>query len=352
MSNKTLTAKQAIEDAQKIAFAPFVFQTTVTLRDLGVLDAIFNSKIEDNTILNLSETLDISTYGLEVLLEIAESADIVNKNEASCYEITKTGYFLAYNEMVDVNLNFTNDVCYKGLFHLKDAIKNTKPEGLKELGNWTTIYEGLSQLDQKTQQSWFEFDHFYSDGIFDKALNRVFKNNPKTLTDIGCNTGKFTLQALNYNANVAITMYDLPGQLKKALTNVKNAGFEQRVKGEAIDWLSANPNIKSTSDVFWMSQFLDCFSKAEIIKILKAVSKQMKPSSEVFIIETFTDRQRFQNAKFSLQATSLYFTAMANGNSKMYEASVFETLIEDAGLEITVDKPLGDYHTMLICKLK
>jgi hypothetical protein len=352
MNSKPIKAITALEEAQKIAFAPFVFQTTVSLRDLGVLDYIFNHKNEENSIANLSEVLNISVYGLEVLLEIAESANIVSKNEENHFELTKTGYFLTYNQMVNVNLNFTNDVCYKGLHGLKDSITNTKPEGLKEFGNWDTIYEGLSQLDKNVQKSWFEFDHFYSDGIFDLALPIVFKNNPKTLNDIGANTGKFTLQSLNYNQDVNITIYDLPGQLKVALKNIDAAGFKDRVKGEEIDWLSKNPTIKETAEVFWMSQFLDCFSKEEILKILKASVKAMSKDSELFIVETFTDRQKHKNAQFSLQATSLYFTALANGNSRMYDASVFIELIEEAGLTVTKDHILGDYHTMLICKLK
>lgn len=352
MKEKPLKAVTAIEEAQKIAFAPFVFQTTVTLRDLGILDYIFNHKNEENSIANLSEVLDVSVYGLEVLLEIAESANIVSKNEKNEFELTKTGYFLTYNQMVNVNLNFTNDVCYKGLHHLKDSITNTKPEGLKEFGNWDTIYEGLSQLDKKVQKSWFEFDHFYSDGIFDLVLPIVFRNHTKTLIDIGANTGKFTLQCLNYNKDVAITIYDLPGQLKVALQNISNAGYADRVTGEEIDWLSENPTIHHTADVFWMSQFLDCFSKEEILKILKVAGKAMTKDSELIIVETFTDRQKFKNAQFSLQATSLYFTALANGNSRMYDASVFIKLIEKAGLTVTKDHKLGDYHTMLICKLK
>ena len=48
--------------------------------------------------------------------------------------------------------------------------------------------------------------------------------------------------------------------------------------------------------------------------------------SELLIIETFTDRQKFDNAKFILEATSLYFTVLANGNSKMYQLqSIDET---------------------------
>jgi hypothetical protein len=78
----------------------------------------------------------------------------------------------------------------------------------------------------------------------------------------------------------------------------------------------------------------------------------MSESTEVIIIETFTDRQKYDNARFSLEATSLYFTALANGNSKMYPASVFKKLIEEAGLKLTEDSKLGDYHTLMVCKKK
>ena len=68
------------------------------------------------------------------------------------------------------------------------------------------------------------------------------------------------------------------------------------------------------------------------------------------IIESFTDRQEYQMSKFILEATSLYFTVMANGNSKMYPSTVFEKLINQAGLTIKEDLTLGEYHTMLVCK--
>ena len=104
------------------------------------------------------------------LLEIAESSNIVSKNEEDKYELTKIGYFLTYNTTANANINFTNEVCYKGLFHMNDSIRNGKPEGLKELGDWKTIYEGLSQLTPEVQKAWFDFDHHYSDDIFEEAL--------------------------------------------------------------------------------------------------------------------------------------------------------------------------------------
>ncbi|PKQ45480.1 methyltransferase [Confluentibacter flavum] len=350
MSKKELRAIEALEEAQKIAFAPFVFQTTVSLKKLGVLDFIFENRDSNGiSIDEISKALSISVYGLSVLLEIAESSNIVVKNSEKKYQLTKTGYFLNYHKTVEVNLNFTNDVCYEGLFYLNDAIKENKPSGLKVFGNWDTIYDGLSQLNPEVQKSWFEFDHHYSDGIFDEALKRVFKNEPKTIYDIGGNTGKFALQCLNHNNNVKIEIFDLPGQLKKALVNLKNNGFEDRVYGHEINWLKPNPQITKGADLIWMSQFLDCFSEDQILTILKTCVASMNENTELIIIETFTDRQKFDNARFSLEATSLYFTALANGTSKMYPSTVFDSLIKKAGLIIEEDHQLGDYHTMMVC---
>jgi hypothetical protein len=41
-------------------------------------------------------------------------------------------------------MDFTHDVSYLGTFHLQEALTTGKPAGLKVLGDWPTIYEGLS----------------------------------------------------------------------------------------------------------------------------------------------------------------------------------------------------------------
>ena len=78
----------------------------------------------------------------------------------------------------------------------------------------------------------------------------------------------------------------------------------------------------------------------------------MDAETNLIINETFTDRQEHSHAKFALEATSLYFTALANGNSKMYDAATFYKIIAQVGLTVQEDKKLGKYHTLLICKKK
>ncbi|WMI69474.1 class I SAM-dependent methyltransferase [Mangrovimonas sp. YM274] len=353
MANNSIRAIDALEEAHKIAFAPFVFQAVVSLRKLGVFDKIFQYRKKGGiSIEGIAEELSLSAYGVGVLLEIAESSDIVTKDAQGNYEITTTGYFLTYNETVNVNINFTQDVCYKGLYHLEDAIKTGKPQGLKELGDWSTIYEGLSKLSPQQQKSWFDFDHHYSDDIFGEALKKVFAKERKHIFDIGANTGKFSIRCSKFNKEVKVTMVDLPGQLTKAMANVEQEGVQDRVHPYEIDWLSKDPKIPAGADTIWLCQFLDCFSKPEIEKILTICANAMDDKAELIIVETFTDRQRFDNAKFILEATSLYFTVLANGNSKMYQAKELMEVVNNAGLVVKEDQPLGEYHTMLVCQKK
>lgn len=65
-------------------------------------------------------------------------------------------------------------------------------------------------------------------------------------------------------------------------------------------------------------------------------------------METLWDKQRFEPATYSLHATSLYFTCIANGNSRMYHSEDMKRLVEESGLHVieTFDD-IGIGHTIL-----
>lgn len=349
-----MKALDALYEAQKIAFSPFVFQTAYSMLNLGIIDEIFKSK-NGLTIEEISKSTNINEYGVRVLVEMAAISDILEKTEDGKYKLTKTGYFIGRDEMTRVNFLFTQDICYKGLFHLEEAIKNGKPEGLKEIGNWDTIYQGLSQLPGRLKTSWFEFDHFYSDNSFDDALKVIFKDNPKMIFDIGGNTGKWALASTKYNKDVEVTILDLPIQIEAAKKNIaQHPESRERIQYYPINVLDATSKIPEGADIYWMSQFLDCFSENEIESILLKIKETAKPNSKVYIMETFIDNQRFPAAEFALVATSLYFTVMANGNSKMYSSSVMKYIVEKAGFECVKEHNLHEdsFHTILELKLK
>lgn len=348
----TKTAFEAISQAQQIAFAPIVFQATKALRDLGILKLVEDSGIEGIELEAIFPKLNLTEYGVRVLLEAGLGIGLVIKNNNK-YTITKTGNFILNDKMTRVNFDFTNDVCYEGMFTLTESIKQGKPTGLKSLGDWPTVYEGLSTMKQPAKDSWFSFDHYYSDGSFDAALKQLFKRKPKHILDIGGNTGKFTMKCLTYDSDVIMTMLDLPQQLGMAKENIDKANFTDRVNYHPLNILDESNRFPKGADTIWMSQFLDCFSEDEIVGILKRCHEALDENGYVYIMETFWDRQKFEPGAFSLQMTSLYFTNIANGNSQMYDSAVFNKLIEKAGFTVVeqIDN-VGISHTVQVCKKK
>lgn len=346
------SALDAISQAQFIAFAPYIFQASVLLRDSNILKVVEESRLNGISLEDIVSKVDMSHYGVRVLLEAGLGIGLVYRKDEK-YFLAKTGHFFINQAMTRVNTNFMRDVCYDGAADLESSIKESKPNGLKHLGDWSTIYQGLSLLKEPAKTSWFDFDHFYSDNVFPEALPLVFERQPKRIMDIGANTGKFTLACLNYNSDVEVGLVDLQVQLNVAEGNIKEAGFVERVQYHERNVLDNNSELPEGYDVIWMSQFLDCFSDNEIVFILEKCHRALAEGGSVFINETFWDRQQFEASALSLQMTSLYFTTMANGNSQMYDSKVFLALIDKAGFEIVRDiDNVGQSHTILELRKK
>jgi ubiquinone/menaquinone biosynthesis C-methylase UbiE len=349
-NNNKISAIDAMTAAQKIAFAPIAFQAVRTAWKTGLLKAVSEFNDAGATPKQITTKLTIDKYGVKILLDMLENADVVVKCDDN-YKLTKIGDYILYDPMTQVNFNFTNDVCYQAAFHLLESIETGKPEGLRVFGDYETIYKALQFLSEQAKKSWFDFDHFYSDRSFDDALEHVFKTSPGKILDIGGNTGKWALKCLRYNADVEIIIADLPGQLNVARKNIEEAGFADRVTYCEIDILDKKSSLYQGVDVVWMSQFLDCFSESEIISILERVKETLLPNGTIFILEHFPDRQVYEAAEYSLNATSLYFTYLANGNSRMYQSDDFYEILKKAGLEIDdIKDRIGFDHTLLSCR--
>jgi ubiquinone/menaquinone biosynthesis C-methylase UbiE len=352
IQNKKLTALQAKEKAQHIAFAPVVFKVALALRNLKILLCLENAGIAGLTLEEIQRATSVSRYGLNVLLECGVQTELITK-EDNHYYLTTTGYFFTEDQMTIVNTDFVNDVCYRALDYLEQSILLGQPVGLREFGNWKTIYEGLSQLPSQAQKSWFAFDHFYSDDVLEKVIPIVSKQNPKHILDIGGNTGKFAIEYLNKHSKAVVTIVDLPGQLEMAKRNALSLFLSGKLQLYACDILQYDSKLPAGADVIWMSQFLDCFSENEVVFILEKCRAVMTKTTILYILEPLTDVQRFDAAAFVVQLTSVYFTVAANGNSRMYSATEMKDMISRAGLEILfMEKGLGICQTLIACRIE
>ncbi len=343
------TAVQAKFDAQKIAFAPIMFQAAKSLRGLGILETIQKHRKQGITIEDIANELNLSVYGVKVLVEAGLSLEALYVKDGKFF-LTKTGWFLVNDELTKVNMDFTNDVNYKGFFELEESIKTGKPEGLKVFGQWDTIYEALSQLPPKAKESWFGFDHYYSDIAFPDVLQVIFENNPKKGMDVGGNTGKFAIKCAEFNPDINITILDLPGQLAVAEKNIKDNGFQNRISGYPLNLLDHSKPYPTGYDFIWMSQFLDCFSQKDIVELIKRAKVALNENGALYILETYWDKQKYEASTYSLHATSLYFTCLANGCSQMYHHQDMLKLIDKAGMKVEKEfENIGVSHTLYKC---
>ena len=350
-----LSARDAQRLAEFIAWGPVVFQASRLMVKFGILEMILDSK-DGMTRQEIVEATKLSDYAVKCLLEASLCIGTVLVDpETEKFTISKTGWFLLNDPATRVNIDFNHDVNYEGWFHLEEALKEGRPAGLKHFGDWPTIYEGLSQLHPQVQKSLFGFDHFYSDSSFPEALKIIFdEHHVKSLYDVGGNTGKWALQCVGYDPSVQVTILDLPQQIGMMKENVKDKVGAERISGYGINLLDEKalfPKREGGLDAIWMSQFLDCFSMEEIVGILKRAKEAMTSETRIYIMETLWDRQRFEPAALCLTMTSLYFTALANGNSKMYNTEDMEACIHEAGLEIEqIHDHLGQGHSIIVVR--
>lgn len=348
--NDTCTVLEAQYAAQKIAFAPIIFQVAKSMRDLGVLKALFENDKVGLSIEEIAQIIDISKYGVKTLIETSLSSDIV-KCIKDKYFITKTGYFLLKDEMTRINMNYNHYINYQGLYYLSDSIKNSKPTGLKTFGNWKTIYPALSTLPTDAKKSWFEFDHYYSDSAFPSVVNMLVEKNPKKVLDIGGNTGKFSMRLAKASKDIDITICDLPQQIELAKEYIVSEGLKGRVNFISQNILDKTLDIPSGYDLIWMSQFLDCFKEKDIIDILGRVKGSMQENTLLYIMEPLWDKQRFETSAYCIINTSPYFAVMANGYSKMLNSIDLKVYINKAGLEVVEEiDNIGICQNIIVCK--
>jgi len=346
-----MRASEARFAAQRLAFGPLVFHAALALRDLGILEALMHRGETGASVADLSEELELSAYAVTVLLESGLGAGLVALDQGN-YQLTKVGYFVLYDEMTRVNLNFVRDICYHGAASLITSLKEQRPAGLEQLGAWHTIYEGIGALTEPARSSWFEFDHYYSSSAFPDALPLVFSTPAQRLLDVGGNTGKWAILCTQHDPTVEVTLLDGAPQIEQALARAAHAGVSARIRGAAVDLLDHSREFPRGFDVVWMSQLLSCFSKPDIVSILRRSARALEPGGRIFVLETFWDRQKYAGASYNLQQTSLYFASMANGKSRIYDFDSVRDCVAEAGLRIdAVHDGLGVSHTLLGCSV-
>lgn len=342
----TQSAVAVLTEAQKIAFAPFTFQVVAAMLDFGIIQTLSKASMSKNQIMN---TCKVSRYTVDTLFDAAICIGLIEQNQDNTYSNTKLAEAFLYDEMTRVNFNFMRDICYLGAGELTQSFKENRPAGLqKYYFKSPIIYSELTKMNDTMKKSWYEFDHHYSDDCFDEVLKIIFEKHPDVICDIGGNTGKFEKACLDFDPDCSIVMVDLPENIEET----KKTFTTGRCSFVAANILSEDKlKFDKTPDVFFMSQFLDCFSREQILFILNKVADAASENTRIYILEPFIDNQVYKGAAYALSHISLYFTCMANGCSKMYNEADMREIISQSNLKIeTAHYNIGKYdYTLLEC---
>jgi SAM-dependent methyltransferase len=334
---RPLTAEQAKLEAQRIAFGPMLFHAVEALRSLGVLHRLWEHDATGLSLQELEVRSGVSSYGIQILCQAALTAGIIEQDAEHRLRLSKVGYFLLHDSMTKVNFDFVRDVCYPAMPALTQSIVESRPAGLPALGGRSTVYETLLQLRPQTLESWLRFDHFYSDQAFDAALAHVLKAAPKTLLDVGANTGRFAQRCLSADPGLELVLVDHPPQLAAAERALSSAGHRSRVRYEPCDLLElvrSSAALPGPVDVVWLSQVIDCLPPEAAVAVFDAARRALTPNGRVFVLEPCLDKQRYPAGTFCLAQTSLYFACVANGGSRMYDTHTLAEFFERAGLTL------------------
>ena len=351
-------APEALHKANFIALAPFIFAAAKAMRDLGFF-RLLAASAQGPTKRELADTAGVTLYAASVLIDAAYRADMVCSEEEETgkdtrWILTKTGLYLATDRMTEVNLSFSADVCAEGLLSLTESLKTGKPAGLRTFSETaSTIYPLLETLPEPARKSWFDYDHFYSDHVFEEELPILKKETSfKSVCDVGGNTGKFALAAAAFDPDVHVTIADLPEQCAAAKEKIADAGLSGRIALCPCDILKSSPaDLPRGVDVWWMSQFLDCFSNEQAVRILRLVRDAMEERAVLAVNEIFGDRQRRDTAALVVDECSLDFTAIANGVSRFFNSAEFMECLSAAGFKVkSLHDGLGLGHTLIIAE--
>ncbi|MCI6939170.1 MAG: methyltransferase [Succinivibrio sp.] len=349
-SKLDISAFDAISQANRLIAGPVIFQAIYVLAKHNILKLLCENK-NGMTIKQIADKTDLNEYALGVLFDAALSGQVLTVSEDGVYSITKIGYFIENDEMTKNQLGFCKYVCYEGMDKLDEALTSGKPSGLSVFNkDWETIYPHLKDLPEKAKEYWFKWDHQFSQSAFKEAIKIIDeKYKPELIYDVGGNTGKFSICVCQNTKDTKVKILDLPSQIQMAQENIKAHGLDDRIEFMGVDLL-VDYKLPSEADIWWMSQFLDCFAPEHILRILKSIKNSMKDNTKVCILEPIADRQKFEASAYSINAFSLYFTAIANGYSRFFSTKMLTDLIEQAGLKVEkIYDGLGISNSLFIC---
>ena len=116
--------------AQRLAFAPLMFQACRALRDSGILELLSGARARGLTVAVAVERTRNPRYAAELMLEAGLASGLCTYEEGAeepRFFITAMGAYWLRDPLTRANADFNHHVCFKGAFNLREALLEGKP---------------------------------------------------------------------------------------------------------------------------------------------------------------------------------------------------------------------------------
>ncbi len=313
---------------------------------LGLYDAL--DKQEGQTLKQLSETLQVEHYPLEILLKSLEYGQVLIKiNDEYYNNPTLTFFALDKNEALfslKTTIEYFTHVVDPSYAALPSSIKENKPKGLTEIfgENCSNFYEAISE-DPAKNKYFADFMQKFTNLNKSEVTSESIFETCGNLLDVGGNKGEIALALAKRHPQIKVTVFDFPEVIKVAQKRFEENKLDDRLKvynGNALK------EIPSGYDCILLFHFIDIFSPEENRMILRNAYNALPEGGTICIFTpiTYSDKRSLNDLMGN------YFLNLANGKGAFYEVDKIIKWLEDEKFVISSKKHFPFDEIFIVAK--
>lgn len=308
-----MTTKQNSKEA--LAFLMVgdrIARAIYTITKLSIPDIIGDALVSVDA---LAKKTKVSCDALYRVMRMLVGFDIFNEKKPHYFENTELSFYLTK----DHPDSFRNSVIYRielgseAWDNLLYSIKTGKPAFEKKFG--MPFFQYLSEHPAKSE-------------VFNKGMaaqsRKTFHNILdgydfsfcNTLVDVGGGRGYFAAEFLKRYSKAKVILFDLPSALNEFDSSTYSKNMLSRLTLHAGDFFKSVP---SGGDVYFLKTIIHDWSDEQAIKIIKNISKKMKPNGRLLLVETVVPDKNCKDYTFLMDLQMLVQFGGRERTKKEYE---------------------------------
>lgn len=272
--------KIEIKDINDLMMLPHLYKITETLKIaiyLNIFSVLSNRKLSIAEIENACKV-----ESLRPILELLCKMELLH---------VKSGYY--YNsEIAEKYLCNNMNLCHFLFYSSNSNYNIEKMKCILKIGGSERHNLSHIELYMKAMD---EGNKYIAQSVFRKLKIK----GEKSLLDLGCGSGIFSITFAKYNPLLKIVGVDKADVLEITKKNIAAHGMSKQLKVLAGDFCTME--IEGKYDYILLSNVLHFYQKESIRGIVERIQKNLKPGGTIAIVDIFSDREYFMNALYSLE---------------------------------------------------